>query len=1779
MITLTPTEDGTYTGNRDIKVMGTMGDKDIAPAIVSLNDKESAPTIELEVAPTTMAEEGGTQMATLTAKLSHSAGKDTEVAITASKASDMMVGYELVDAPEKIVVPAGKTEMSADFMVKPDDDDSYKGDATITFTYDPDAVATGDESVAEIELVDDDFDIHLKTSPDFIKEDGGEQSVVVTASLPDGETASSAITLTLNLENAPEARFPFANTMMAGTTSITIGGGSNHGSSTITLTPTADTEGSEVYTGDRTLELSGTSGSLSIASTEISLKDAESLPGVTLTVAPEEMDEATTTAVTVTVTATLDVRKDIDATVKVSVAKTDSRYTLDLAEFEITIPSKELLMTGQFEFTAKANDDYTGDITIPITGDAGKLAVKDTEIKLIDEDFDISLSAGGPVVEGNGTQSVVVTAMIPGNEMTDDAVTVALGFERPEGETATSLAIGGTTSITIAGGGSSATAVITVTPTEDKTFTGLRTIKVTGTSGDMAIKSTTIALEDAESAPSVTLEATPETLTEEGGEQTVTVKATLSHLSAKDTELAISVSEEATDTEGVSYKASDPEKIVVPAGKTEMTTTFTVTPDDNSTYDGNREITVTYDPDANNTGNEVTDKITLIDDDFDINMMVSPMYIEEDGETQSVMVSAVLPDGKTADAATTVVVRIEAPTGWTVNANGTDSGNASSLFVSGTLSVTIGEGASKGSTVITIKPYTDNRVTGNQKLMVEGTLQDFSISPATLTMRDAQRVSVALSTDLDPAEIMENGGPTVVMLTATQDDVLLSATEITLAKDQGSAVKDEDFLVTDVSGDLIIPSGETSATISLTIEPIDDMMAEGGSENIVISGSAGNFRVSSTTIALLDNNRIPLEYVMVDVHEIAEDDSAGTDVMVTVRLAGTSNDTTYIGLDKSMGTATPGDDFDVVVAEDAPAFMIAPMDSMAMKMVTIVPINDDEIEGQEEILVSAWAIDSEMMQIDPVVTTGIVMTDDDSLVDLPLVALSVDNNTFVEGVDGTITVTATANGAVPVPQVIALAPVLEHTTIDLADAPALFTKFATPPGVTITILPGQLTGEMVIPISTVDDMVFEGDEVATLIGVVVSTQSNTNPFQIILVDNDAPTVALTPSTATLSESGGAQRVTFTAEMTSGAVESPTEIHLSVVDGTASSADYSAAGGMISIPAGMTSGSAELTITVNADEQYEPSNETIVVSAGYRTHVGLANVPLTITDDFAAPAVVSGLPSISIEAGENWTGDVASSFTGKALTYSASSSGDAASASVSGSALTITGERKGAARVTVTAMNAAGNASFEMDVSVTATAAEQMVYTDILAAMGRNVMSSVSQTIGGRFSVGAAERQIALANRRVDGMASGMETLISLSGTQATTKYGITDESTRRFNRQPVSTRDLVRGSSFYYALDDAPDNHMGGGLEWTIWGAGDWNAFEGAPTASSSYEGTLTSGYVGLDVSKSATWIAGVAVGRTMGTADYDVTVTDGTLETTLNSVYPYVHWTGPGCCVEVWAVGGFGTGEAEVSEMTSDLSMSLGMVGLRAQLVGGASGGLDLDLIGDAGITKLSTSESGSASLSDLEASVQRARVGLEASRTSDMGNGMLVTPFAQVAGRYDGGDGQTGNGLEVAGGLRIAGGRAGLEARGRLLAMHTGEEVKEHGVSVVAYVRPMGTAGQGLSMTVAPRLGADTQMSNNLWREEPMSDVRLTSRSGAAVKAEIGYGLVHPMMSSLLVTPFGTMDMAGNDQRRMRLGARFGSIGDTTSVLSFELAGERIQRSGRSADHRIGLLGRMSF
>ena len=233
------------------------------------------------------------------------------------------------------------------------------------------------------------------------------------------------------------------------------------------------------------------------------------------------------------------------------------------------------------------------------------------------------------------------------------------------------------------------------------------------------------------------------------------------------------------------------------------------------------------------------------------------------------------------------------------------------------------------------------------------------------------------------------------------------------------------------------------------------------------------------------------------------------------------------------------------------------------------------------------------------------------------------------------------------------------------------------------------------------------------------------------------------------------------------------------------------------------------------------------------------------------------------------------------------------------------------------------------------------------------------------------------------------------------------------------------------------------------------------------YDGSASAGFIGVDA-RGDGWLAGGSVSRSGAEADYtfDGIVqgggTGGTLETSVTAFHPYARLeVGPDS--EVWVIGGFGGGEADLSRthvagaQSSDLSMSMVIGGLRRALAL-EFGGADLSLRGDAGVVNLET-DSGAMAIEGLSASASRLRLGLEAAW-----EGESATPFVEVSGRFDGGDGQTGGGIELAGGIRILNPESGfgLEAKGLVLAMHTGEGYSESGIGVTASFEPGG--GRGL-------------------------------------------------------------------------------------------------------------------
>ncbi|MYE13318.1 MAG: hypothetical protein F4X99_17030 [Gammaproteobacteria bacterium] len=291
----------------------------------------------------------------------------------------------------------------------------------------------------------------------------------------------------------------------------------------------------------------------------------------------------------------------------------------------------------------------------------------------------------------------------------------------------------------------------------------------------------------------------------------------------------------------------------------------------------------------------------------------------------------------------------------------------------------------------------------------------------------------------------------------------------------------------------------------------------------------------------------------------------------------------------------------------------------------------------------------------------------------------------------------------------------------------------------------------------------------------------------------------------------------------------------------------------------------------------------------------------------------------------------------------------------------------------------------------------------------------------------------------------------------------------------VTRDDLMRASGFEWASAD------GGGDApaplWAVWGRGDFGSFEGRPEDGARYEGETRTGWLGVDARRGA-WVAGVALARGTSETDYGVDLGagasgSGRLETTLTAVYPYGRWRFANG-LEVRLVLGAGSGEArhfprDGERATGDLTMRMASVGLRRELA--PLGSLDLALRAEASAVRLEVDE-GPDTISGVSADARRFRLGLEASRRVDLGGESAITPFLEAAARHDGGDGVTGGGFEIAGGLRYEAQRFHVEARGRWLAAHSEDDAREQGVSVTARFGA-GAGGRGLWVELAPRGG----------------------------------------------------------------------------------------------------------
>ena len=190
-------------------------------------------------------------------------------------------------------------------------------------------------------------------------------------------------------------------------------------------------------------------------------------------------------------------------------------------------------------------------------------------------------------------------------------------------------------------------------------------------------------------------------------------------------------------------------------------------------------------------------------------------------------------------------------------------------------------------------------------------------------------------------------------------------------------------------------------------------------------------------------------------------------------------------------------------------------------------------------------------------------------------------------------------------------------------------------------------------------------------------------------------------------------------------------------------------------------------------------------------------------------------------------------------------------------------------------------------------------------------------------------------------------------------------------------------------------------------------------------DGDVTTGLVGFD----AEWeraLAGIMFSQSTGDGSYRLDPAKGddagTVESSLTGVYPYAR-IDLNARVSAWALAGVGSGELTLHQqggkpMPTDISMRMGAIGMKGQVLDGSgASGLAMNVKTDA--MWVGTKSDDTDELAPKRGDVTRLRLTLQGERVFEAGNGATFTPSAEIGLRHDGGDAETGTGVEIGAGL----------------------------------------------------------------------------------------------------------------------------------------------------------------
>ena len=403
----------------------------------------------------------------------------------------------------------------------------------------------------------------------------------------------------------------------------------------------------------------------------------------------------------------------------------------------------------------------------------------------------------------------------------------------------------------------------------------------------------------------------------------------------------------------------------------------------------------------------------------------------------------------------------------------------------------------------------------------------------------------------------------------------------------------------------------------------------------------------------------------------------------------------------------------------------------------------------------------------------------------------------------------------------------------------------------------------------------------------------------------------------------------------------------------------------------------------------------------------------------------------------------------------------------------------------------------------------------------------------------------------------------------------------------MSAREALLGSRF--TLTGEPDA-AGGTM--AFWGRASQAHFDGAERGEGTdihLDGKVTTGLLGTDYAR-GDWLVGLALTQSTSEGSYAalgggeasvlcdgaVCAGNGDIEASLTAAVPYAALRASER-LDLWGAAGIGAGEVTLktrgARYRADIDWTMAAAGVRSDLLTPPAEGRGPALALTSDALWARTSSDRTRDLAASASDVTRLRVGVEGSyRLSFDGNSHL-TPTLEAGARHDGGDAETGFGVELGGGIAWAHPRLGLslDLSGRTLLAHEDDDLEDRGISAALTFDPDPATERGASFRLNQDFGGRARGGlGALFGSTPLEE-RTAGEARSRWTMEAAYG-VPTLGGRFTASPHAGLGLAP-DARSYTLGWRFTPQAATAPGLSFGVSATRRESDTETPEHTVAV------